>query len=67
MSNPVDHEFKRQGREHFRSNPYEPGDMVLTPYARDRALVVGIDDHAVSVKTGYLEKQRVLLDLVFPS
>ncbi len=39
--------------------------MVFTPYAIGCAIVVRIDDISVYVKTGHLEKQRVLLDLVF--
>lgn len=64
MSNPVQREFDRQGRDRHRSNPYEPGDFVCTPYARERAMVLRVDDNAVWVKSGHLEKCRVLLDLV---
>ncbi len=65
LSNPIDREFRRQDRDRRGSNPYEPGDMVYTPYAISRAIVVHTDENAVFVKTGYLKKQRVLLDLVF--
>jgi hypothetical protein len=64
MSNPVQREWDRQSRDHGRSNPYVPGDIVETPYAREQVLVVKVDDHSVWVKSGYLEKCRVLLDLV---
>ena len=64
MSNPIQREFARQMRDRYRSNPYEPGDLVSTPYAIERALVVRVDDCSVWVKTGHLEKCRVLLDLV---
>jgi len=64
MSNYVQREFDRQGRDRYRSNPYEPGDLVSTPYARERVMVLRVDDNSVWVKTGHLEKCRVLLDLV---
>ncbi len=65
MSNPIDREFRRQDRDRPGSNPYEPGDMVYTPYVIGLAIVVQVDQNAVFVKTGHLKKQRVLLDLVF--
>jgi hypothetical protein len=64
MSNPLQREFDHHGHERFLSNPYAPGDLVFTPYAIERALVVRVDDCSVWVKTGHLEKCRVLLDLV---
>ena len=64
MSNPVQREWDRQSRDQSRSNPYAPGDLVETPYAIEQVMVIKVDDHAVWVKNGHLEKCRVLLDLV---
>lgn len=64
MSNPVQREFDRQNHDRPGSNPYEPGDFVETPYARERLMVVLCEPNAVWVKNGYLGKARVLLDLV---
>ncbi len=60
MSNPVQRYWDRPSR----GNPYVPGDLVETPYSRENVMVIKVDDHAVWVKSGHLEKCRVLLDLV---